>query len=189
MKAFKITSLHRAVEYFLHSNCTRQVKEPKFACISCPGLFLVTQSGLNLDVSDILGPSKSIMGTGIWTQFLVCPMWDVSYNGISSGKELPLEGTVCVFWTCSWIAGFFLWSLQNSRGTTKLSHDSSLHMAVIRDSEEYLLRCWCGKDHLGSLPTCRQDITEKFEHLETLELQACWAPHLLLYNKIHNQTI
>lgn len=46
-------------------------------------------------------------------------------------------------------------------------------MAVFRDSEEYLLRYGCGKDHLGSLPMCRQDITEKFENLETLELRAC----------------
>lgn len=71
VKAFKITSLHRVVECLLHSNYTRQVKEPKFACVSFPDLFPLSQLGLKLDVSDVLDvcdvldPSKSITGTGI----------------------------------------------------------------------------------------------------------------------------
>ena len=64
-KAFKITSLHRVVECFLHSNYTRQVKEPKFPSVSFPDLFPLSQLGLKPNVSDILDPSKSIMGTEI----------------------------------------------------------------------------------------------------------------------------
>lgn len=65
VKAVKITPLHSVVECFLLSNYTRQVKEPKFAYISFLDLFPLSQLGLKLDVSDILDPSKSIMGTGI----------------------------------------------------------------------------------------------------------------------------
>lgn len=142
LKALKITSLQRVVKRFLHSNYTRWVKKPKFTYISFLNLFQLSQLGLKLDVSDIFDPSKSVMATGIRTQFPVSPK-DVSYKDISSVKGTPGGDGLCILGCAARKQFLFCGGLQNLWDTTKLSHDSFLYIAVIHDSEEYLLRYWC----------------------------------------------
>lgn len=64
-------------------------------------LLFIFQLGLDVDVPEIFDPSKSKMGTGISIQFPVSPK-DMRYNGISSGKELPLGERSVYFCMCSW---------------------------------------------------------------------------------------